>query len=143
MLVDFQPKSMPSPMKKSNASASAHFSRETAFGEQVLNCRVDRHSIDSGPDPFQSERLTGLNGIPKLTLSVARPSTQDRPGHIAKISGLRVTRENIEDNQRICVKRTVAPFVRITRLIAARDNRTGRNTARAQNRRINFGPEDF
>jgi hypothetical protein len=33
--------------------------------------------------------------------------------------------------------------MRITRLVAAGDNRTGRNAARAQDRRINFGSENF
>jgi hypothetical protein len=33
--------------------------------------------------------------------------------------------------------------MRITRLVATGDNRTGRNTACAQDGRINFGPENF
>src|SRR5882724_5629912 len=99
MLVNFQPKSMPGAMKESDASASAHFSRKTAFSEKFLDRLVNRHPIDSRLDTLQSERLTGFYRFPKPPLAFARASAQHRPGHIAKISGLRIARKNIEDNQ--------------------------------------------
>src|SRR5215470_11676547 len=98
MLVNFQPKPMPGAMKESDASAFAHFSRKTAFGEKFLDRLVNRHPIDSCLDSLQSERLTCLHRRPKLALGFARPSAQNRSGHVAKISCLRVAWKNIEDN---------------------------------------------
>src|SRR4029077_16698529 len=115
----------------------------TAFSEKFLDRLVNRHPIDSGPNSLQRERLTGFYCFPKLTLAFAHASAQHRPGHVAEISGLRVAWKNIEDNQRIGVKRTVAPLMRSARLNATGDSRTCRNAARAQDRRINFGAEDF
>src|SRR5438132_7616468 len=121
MFVDFQPKTMPGAVKESDAPTSAHFSWKTALGEKFLNRPVNRHPIDSCLDSLQSKRLTGLHGIPKLSLSFARASAQNRARHVAKISRLRVARKNIEDNQRVRVKRTVTPLMGITRLVAAGD----------------------
>src|SRR6266513_2032239 len=99
MLVNLQSETVPGAVKESHASASAHFRRETAFGEQFLNRLVNRHPIDSRLDSLQSERLTGFHRLPKLSLGFARASAQNRSGHVAKISGLRIARKNIEDNQ--------------------------------------------
>src|ERR1700745_1250451 len=99
MLVNFQPKAMPGAVEESDASPSAHFSRKTAFSEKFLDCLVNRHPIDSRPDFFQSKRLTGFRGLPKLSLRFARAAAQKGPGHVAKISSLRVARKDIEDNQ--------------------------------------------
>src|SRR5439155_12431472 len=133
----------PGAVKESDAPPSAHLSQKTAFSKKFLDCLVNGHPIDSCLDSFQSERLTGLHCLPKLPLRLARASAQNRSSHIAKISGLRIAWKNIEDNQRVCVKRTVAPLMRITCLVAAGDNRAGRIAARAQDRRINFSPENF
>src|SRR5438067_730043 len=92
MLVDFQPKTMPGAVKESDTPASAHFSWKTALGEKFLNRLVNRHPIDSRLDSLQSKRLTGLHCIPKLSLSFARASAQNRARHVAKISRLRVAR---------------------------------------------------
>src|SRR5439155_15929095 len=143
VLVNLQPKTMPGAVKESDAPPSAHLSRKTAFSKKFLDCLVNGHPIDSCLDSFQSERLTGLHCLPELPLRLARASAQNRSSHIAKISGLRIAWKNIEDNQRVCVKRTVAPFMRITCLVAAGDNRAARIAARAPDRRINFSPERF
>src|SRR5207247_9316229 len=99
MLVNFQPKAMPGAVKESDPPASAHFSRETAFSEKFLDRLVNRHPIDSRLDSLQSERLTGFYRFPKFTLTLARAPAQHGPGHIAKISDLRVAWTNIEHNQ--------------------------------------------
>ena len=99
MLVNFQPKAMPGAVKESDPPASAHLSRKTAFSEKFLDRLVNRHPIDSCLDSLQSERLTGFYRFPKFTLAFAGASAQHRPGHVTKISGLRVARENIEDDQ--------------------------------------------
>src|SRR4030095_8801454 len=119
MLVNFQPEAMPRAVEESHASASAHLRCKTALGEKFLDRLVNRHSIDSRLDSLQSQRLTGFHRLPKLSLGLGGASAQNRSGHVAKISGLRIARKNIEDNQRVCVKRPVASFMRITRLVAA------------------------
>src|SRR6266498_6084255 len=99
MFVNFQSQAVPGAVEESNAPASAHFSRKTAFGEELLNRLVNHHPIDSRLDFLQSERLAGFHRVPKLTLAFTRPSAQNRSGHVAKISGLRIAWKNIEDNQ--------------------------------------------
>src|SRR4029077_634562 len=99
MLVNFQPKTMPGAVKESDASASPHLSRKTALSEKFLDRLVNRHPIDTCLDSLQSERLTGFYRFPELALGFAGASAQHRPGHVAKISGLRVARKNIEDDQ--------------------------------------------
>src|SRR6202035_487256 len=99
MLVNLEAQTMPGAVKESDASASAHFSRKTAFSEKFLYRLVNRHSIDSCLDSLQSEGLTGFYGFPKLTLAFTRASAQHGPGHIAKVSGLRVAWKNIENDQ--------------------------------------------
>src|SRR5262245_17651614 len=143
MLVDFQPKAMPGAVEEADPSAFANFSRKTVFREKFLDCRVNRHPVDPCLDSLQSERLASFHRLPKLTLRIAGPSAQNRSGHVTKIPCLRISRKNIEDNQRIGVKRTVTPLMRVTGLVATRDNRPRRNAASAQDRRINLGPEDF
>src|SRR5438094_6015425 len=138
MLVNFQTKSMTSAMKESDASAFANPGRKTAPGEKFMNRLMDRHPVHTGFDPFQSQRLSGFHRVPKLALRVAGSSAQNRAGHVAEISCLRVARENIQDNERIGVKRSVAALMRVARLVAAGDDCACRNAARAQNRRINF-----
>src|SRR5258707_15438842 len=129
MLVNLQSKTVPGAVKESDPSAFAHFSRKTVFGEKFLDCLVNRHPVDPCLDFLQSERLASFHGLPKLTLRLACPSAQNRSGHVTKISGLRVTRKNIEDNQRVGVERTVAPLMRITGLFATGANRTCRTAA--------------
>src|SRR3979490_754033 len=99
MLVNFQSKPMSGAVEESDAPASAHSGLKTAFGEKFLDRLVNRHPIDSCLDSLQRERLTGFYRFPELTLSFARASAHHRPGHVAKISGLRVAWKDIEDNQ--------------------------------------------
>jgi hypothetical protein len=50
MFVDLQTESVPSAVEKSDASAVAHFSRETVIGEKFLNGFVNCHTVNAGPD---------------------------------------------------------------------------------------------
>src|SRR5436309_13706987 len=99
MLVNFQTKSMTSAMKESDASAFANPGRKTAAGEKFLDRLVDRHPVHTGFDPFQSKCLPGFHRVPKLSLRVARASAHDRAGHVAEISGFRIARKDIQDDQ--------------------------------------------
>src|SRR5881398_24139 len=115
-------------MKEANAPALANLRRKTTLGEEFLNCLLNCHSIHSRFDLFQSERLPGFYCFPKLSLRIARAPAENAARHVAKIARFRVARENIQDNQRVRVKRTKAALMRITGLVAARDDRAGRNS---------------
>ena len=73
----------------------------------------------------------------------ARAAAHNRSRQVAAVTGLRVARKNIENDQRVRVKRTEPALVRIARLIAAGDDRVGGNSAGAQNRGIDFGAQNF
>ncbi len=77
------------------------------------------HSVDPGFDFPERELLPCLHGLPELALRVTRASAHDGARQIAPVTGLRVTRENIEDDQRIRIERTEPALVRIASLIAA------------------------
>src|SRR5215510_7377970 len=99
MLVDFQSKSVAGAMEKSDAASFPHFRGKSATGEEFLDRFVNRHSVNAGFDSFKRQRLPGFDGFPKFALRFARASAQDRAGHIAEISGLRVAREDVENDQ--------------------------------------------
>src|SRR5207247_5497648 len=107
-----------SPVKESNAPALANLRWKATLGEELLNCLVNCHSIHSRFDLFQSEGLPGFYCFPKLSLGIARAPAENGPRHVAKIARFRVARENIQDNQRVRVKRTKAALMRITGLVA-------------------------
>src|SRR5438445_13604596 len=121
---------MTSAMKESDAPAFANPSRKTAPGEKFLDRLMNRHPIDASFDLFQSQGLPSFHRFPKFSLRVARASAQNRAGHVAEISCLPVARENIQDNQLIRVKRSVAALVRVAGLVATRDNCACRNATR-------------
>src|SRR5213080_1194324 len=143
MLMNLQPQPMPGAVKESNAPALANLRWKTTLAEELLNCLVNCHSIHSRFDLFQSERLPGFYCFPKLSLRIARAPAENGPRHVAEISGLRVARENIQDNQRVRVKRTEAALMRIAGLVAARDDRAGRNSTCAQDGGVNFCTQHF
>src|SRR5262252_8783055 len=99
MLMNFQAESMPSTVEKSDATPVAHFGWETATGEKFLNGFVNRHAVNARLDSLQGEGLPCFYRFPNFSLRVARASPQHRAGHIAEISGLRIAREHIENNQ--------------------------------------------
>src|SRR4029434_9925490 len=119
MLVDFQSESVTGAMEKSDAASFPHFRWKSATGEEFLDRFVNCHSVNAGSDSFKGQRLPSFDGFPKFALRVARASAQDRACHIAEISGLRVAREDIENDQRVCVQRAVAALVRVAGLIAS------------------------
>src|SRR5439155_20859202 len=143
MLVNLKPKAMSRPMKETNAPAFANLRRETALCEEILDCLVNCHSVHSRFDFSQSERLSGFHRFPNLSLRIARSPAKNGARHVAEISGLRVARENIQDNQRVRVKRTEAALMRIAGLVAARDDRAGRNSTCAQDGGVNFCTQHF
>src|SRR5213594_333490 len=99
MLMNFQSQPMTGAVKKSHASALANFGRETASGEKFLDRLMNRHSIHASFDLPQGQRLPSFHRFPKLSLCVARAPAQDRAGHVAKISGLRIAWKDIQDNR--------------------------------------------
>src|SRR5438067_4108137 len=143
MLVNFQAQAVTCAVKKSYAPATANFSRETTAGEKFLDSFMNCHSVDASLDSCQGQCLPGFYCVPTFSLRLACASAQHRPRHVAKISGLRVTRKNIQNNQRICVQRPKAALVRVASLIATCDNRAVRISPRAQDRGVDFSSEDF
>src|SRR5437660_927788 len=75
--------------------------------------------------------------------SCSRSSSPPPHLHVAPITGLRVAREDVENDQRVRVKRTMTAFVRIARLISASNDRVRRRAAGAQHCGIDFGAENF
>src|SRR5438128_5637152 len=141
MLVDLEPKPMACPMKESNSPAFADLRRKTTLCEEFLNCLVNRHPIRAGLDLFQSQRLPGFHRFPKSSLRFARAPAQHSASHVTEVAGLRVSWKNIENDQGVRVQRTEPALVRIAPLIAAGNDRPGRNATGTQNRGINFCPE--
>src|SRR6266550_2726099 len=99
MLMNFQSQPVTGAVKKSHSSALANFSRETPAGEKFLDRLVNRHSIHASFDSLQGQCLPSFHRFPEFSLRVARASAQNGAGHVAKISGLRAARENIQNNQ--------------------------------------------
>src|SRR5467141_475603 len=122
MLMNFQSQPVTGAVKKSDSSALANFSRETPAGEKFLDRLVNRHSIHASFDSLQGQCLPSFHRFPKFSLRVARASAQNGAGHVAKISGLRVARENIQNNQRIRVKRSESALMWIAGLIPTCNN---------------------
>src|SRR6266478_2174719 len=143
MVVHLESEPMACPMEESNSPPFAHLRRKTALCEEFLNGLVNRHPVDSRLDLLQGKPLPGFHRFPKFSLRLARSATQNGARHVAEIAGLRVARKNIENNQRVGVERTKAALVRIAGLVAAGDNRAGRNAARAQDCRVNFRAQHF
>src|SRR5262249_3013761 len=143
MLVNFQPEAMPGAVKESHAPTFAYFSRKTALTEKFLNCFVNRHPIDARLDFLQGKRLTPFHRLQSLALGFGGASPKDRSRNIAEVSALRIAWKNIEDNQRISVKRPAAAVMRVTRLVAAGNDRPAGNAARAQDGGVNFRSEHF
>src|SRR5438876_5720321 len=110
---------MPRAVKKSDVLSPPHFGRKTALAKQILDRLMNRHSIHARPDFFQRECLTGFDRLPKFSLCFAGASSQNRARHIAEVSGFGVARENIENDQRVGVKRAKTALVRIACLFAA------------------------
>src|SRR5947209_5305657 len=103
MFVNLETQAMPCAVKKSYAPPAANFGRETTAAKKFLDSFVNCHSVDPGLDPSQSQRLSCFHCVPKFSLRLACTSAQHRSRQIAKISGLRVTRKDVQNNQRICV----------------------------------------
>ena len=71
-------------------------------------------------------------------LRITRATTNNRSRHISPITAAWIARENIENDERVRVKRTGAALVWIARLISTGDDCVRRRSARAQHRRVNF-----
>src|SRR5271169_3301992 len=104
-------------MEKSDVYSLPNFGRITALLEQCLDRLVDLHSIHAILDLAQREFLSVFHRLPKFALSFAGATTHNGPGHVAPIAGLCVARKNIENDQRVRVKRTVTALVRIAALV--------------------------
>src|SRR4029077_10885978 len=111
MLMNFQPESMTRAMKESHPSTLANLGRETATDEEFLDRLVNRHPIDASFDFLYCEGLATFHSFPKFSLCVGGAPAQHCACHVAKISGLRVTREDIQNNQRIRVQRSEAALM--------------------------------
>ena len=98
MLVDFQAKSVACAVKKSDAAPITHLRWKTATGEEFLDRFVNSHAINTGLDSLQRERLARFDRFPKFFLRFTRAAPQYRPSHVTEVPGLRVARENIEDD---------------------------------------------
>src|SRR5882762_8360395 len=122
MFMNFQPKPMTRAMKESHSSPLANLGRETAAREKLLDRFVNLHSINASLDFLQRQCLPSFHSFPKFSLRVARAPAHDCACQIAKISGLRVTWKDIQNNQRIRVQRSEAALMWIAGLIAACHN---------------------
>src|SRR5438132_6606906 len=106
IFVNLETKPVTGAMEKSNVPAFPNFRRITALLEKRLDRLVNFHSIHARFDLSQREFLSVFDGFPKLALRGAGTSPNNCPRHVAPITGLRIAWKNIEDDQRIGVKRT-------------------------------------
>ena len=119
IFMDLQAEPVAGAVEKSNVLPFANFGGIAALLEKHLDRLVNFHSVDPGFDFSERELLAFLHGLPELALRVTSASAHDGARQIAPVTGLRVARENIEDDQRIRVERTDPALVRIASLIAA------------------------
>ena len=106
IIMDFQSEPVAGAVEKTDVLAFAHLSWKSAPLEKGLDRLVDRHSINPGFDPLQSQRLTIFYRLPKFPLRVAGPSSQDRSSDVAEVSGGRVAWKDVENNEGIGEQRT-------------------------------------
>ena len=78
-----------------------------------------------------------------MAQSVGGRPFDDGAGDVPEISGVRVTREDIENDGLMGAKRTGAPFVRITGLISTRHNGVLGECPMAETGDLHLGPENF
>ena len=97
--MDLQSESMPGAVEKPDASAIAHFRRKSAPVKQLGDRLVDAHPIHAGFDLIQRQRLARFHRFPKLALFLARAPANHRSRHVTPVTRLRLTRENVENDQ--------------------------------------------
>src|SRR5260370_39199434 len=119
IFMDLQADPMAGAVEKSNVFPFSYFGGIAALLEKLLDRLVNFHSVHPGFDFSERELLPCLHCLPELAVRVTSASAHDGARQIAPVTGLRVARENIEDDQRIRVERTEPALVRIASLIAA------------------------
>src|SRR5947199_80973 len=80
---------------------------------------------------------------PHLPLLFAGPTAYHCSRHVAPVAGLGVARKNIENDQRTCLERTDAAFMRLARLIATGHHCVRRHTAGVQNCAVYFRAQNL
>ena len=117
--MDLQPQAMTRAVKKSNLTPIADFGRKTPIGEKLLHFVVQLQAIHTRLHFSQRQLLPCAHRLPKPALLFTRAPAHNRPRHIAEVTCLRITRKDIEDDERICFQRAEPALMRIARLIAA------------------------
>ena len=105
ILVNFKTEAVTCSVKETDPSALTHLGWEPAFHEQILNPFVNRSAVSPGLNLAKSQCLSGFNSVPQSPLGFAGPSADDGSSQIAEVSGFRISREHIENDQRIGLKR--------------------------------------
>src|SRR6186713_2795718 len=115
--MDLKPEPMAGAVKETDLPSVTHLRGEPLIGEELLDLVVQRQAVDARLHFLQRHRLPVAHCLPQTPLGITRAPSHNSARHVAEIAALRVTRKDIEDNQRIRVERTGPAFVRITSLI--------------------------
>ena len=102
---------------------------------------MDRLAVRPGARGLDGHALAFLHGEPELALRVGGAALDDGARHVAVVTGRRVTREKVEDDEFARTEWSAAAVVRIASLFAARDDGVGRQAASVQDGAVDLGAQ--
>ena len=100
-----------------------------------------RLAVGPGARARDGAALAFLHGFPEMALRVGGAALDDRARHVAEVAGLRVAREDVDDDEFPRAQRPAAAFVRVARLLAAGDDGVRRRAARAEDGGVDLGAQ--